>query len=563
MLIAFPTVEQELLKLQKDIMNDHTVERIILGNDAANSDDPLKRGSIIAANVYNGAFFSSGGEAVICGSNQNDGEVECNSKDYSLSLAERVVITATGATTPQIQISSTDSEKILTNDAGVQIPTVGDLVDHITDPIYGIPDEYKFDYTPLVGTIIGGIMVAIVLSMCIDISIRTFKLIILFAIAPIPIMSYVDPKASKDGAFSKWGKMLLSVWAEIFIKLAIISFMCLIMQKISGGDMGITGGFWVKIALIIGLLFFAKEAPKFICDAIGIKMPENSSLFGGLGKIAGAGALGLGAIGAGISGFSASRMADETNNRGHGVLNTMKNVGAGLFGLGSGFATGAAAGLGAKDHNGRAVMDALQKRNQLALSRGSGGSTFLGRTIAGAQMLATGEDAYGRQQRAISRLDAKATAGEKLQNYLEDRGVKKGSGYTISGKRDDGTVFNTTLDEFYKKLNEAKQKGEATFKLANGEEFETYGNEVGRLEGDLKVAAGQAWAQDRSDKGGYNDTTLQTYQKAYVDSGGTADVTNADKVKADWRAAQAESFGIKNQDDYARNKANSRNGGAS
>ena len=204
MLIAFPTVERELLKLQKDIMNDHTVERIILGNEAANSDEYLKRGSIIAANVYNGAFFSSGGDAVICGDDDKDGEVDCQSKDYSLSTTTRVILTTTGAVVPNTGATSTDSEKVLRNDAGVPIPTVGDLVDHINDPVYGIPDEYKFDYTPFVGTLVGGIMVAIVLSMCIDIAIRTFKLIILFAIAPIPIMSYVDPKSSKDGAFSKW-----------------------------------------------------------------------------------------------------------------------------------------------------------------------------------------------------------------------------------------------------------------------------------------------------------------------------------------------------------------------
>ena len=43
----------------------------------------------------------------------------------------------------------------------------------------------------------------------IDVAKRVFKLIILEVVAPIPIMSLIDPKSSKDGAFSHWLKSLI------------------------------------------------------------------------------------------------------------------------------------------------------------------------------------------------------------------------------------------------------------------------------------------------------------------------------------------------------------------
>ena len=62
----------------------------------------------------------------------------------------------------------------------------------------------------------------ILIGFAIDVSIRAFKLLLLQMIAPVPVMSYIDPKSSKDGAFASWLKSLSSTFIEIFLKLGVI-----------------------------------------------------------------------------------------------------------------------------------------------------------------------------------------------------------------------------------------------------------------------------------------------------------------------------------------------------
>ena len=68
--------------------------------------------------------------------------------------------------------------------------------------------------------------------MAIEIAIRTFKLIILQMMAPIPVMTYIDPKSSKDGAFSSWLKTFVSTYIDIFIKLATVYLLLLLVSKV-------------------------------------------------------------------------------------------------------------------------------------------------------------------------------------------------------------------------------------------------------------------------------------------------------------------------------------------
>ncbi len=412
MLIAFPNAFQFLNRIQPHIME--ALPRVILGTSSVSTTDNGASsfngisgmdniGQEMAFNTYNGVWFNS------------------NCVDYN-------VISSNG-----------------TNECFLYGNTFNAILEHINDPIESDDSTYKYDYFPICGFVTAIIMSIILIGFCIDVAIRVFKLIILQIIAPIPIISYIDPKSSKDGAFSKWLKMVGSVYLDLFIKLGVIYFVLLVINQLitndvitniyinivggqiaqNGVGIGIQRSGLILCALIIGLLFFAKDAPKFITDALGIKLGENNKLFGGLGKIMAAGAIGAGAIGAGIASARGSYMADEENRTGHGGLNILKNVGAGLLGGATGLGAGISAGINAKDHNARAVMDAYAKRNSRALAAGAAGSTLFGRVGSTLTGLIGGETAASAGKRNIAALEAQKSALETIKSRVSGEMVKQ------------------------------------------------------------------------------------------------------------------------------------------
>lgn len=183
---------------------------------------------------------------------------------------------------------------------------VTNLVNIATD------DNYAFAYFPLVSTICGILLLLVFAVTCLDVAIRTLKLAVLRLIAPIAIISYIDPKASEKGAFSNWVKMLISTYIDLFIRLSIIYFIIFItVQIIHGGlDLPIFNGIIGKLSvviIIIGLFYFAKQAPKFVMDALGIK-----SLGMGVGLSGLLGAAGALVGGGGLSGAASGFMNAST-----------------------------------------------------------------------------------------------------------------------------------------------------------------------------------------------------------------------------------------------------------
>ena len=172
---------------------------------------------------------------------------------------------------------------------------------------------FKYQYMWPLTTIAGILLVVILLGFAIDVSIRAFKLLLLQMIAPVPVMSYIDPKSSKDGAFASWLKALSSTFVEIFLKLAVIYLLLFLISKLfASGDQNLFGDSidnisgwmarnFVRVFLVIGLFKFAKDAPKFIKDALGIKDKGGGGGFMGkmMSGVAGAAAGFAGGVAAG------------------------------------------------------------------------------------------------------------------------------------------------------------------------------------------------------------------------------------------------------------------------
>ena len=169
----------------------------------------------------------------------------------------------------------------------------------------GAARYYYYSYTYIASLIVGIILDVSLLGLCIDVAKRVFKIIVLQVVAPIPIMSLIDPgAASEKGRFGKWLKMLTSTYLELFIKLGVLYAIVLLIQKIV--EDGLFSNFpkftdhpiralFLTVALIIGLFQFAREAPKFISDALGVDASSGGGMMGKMAK-------GLGGAAAGFAG---------------------------------------------------------------------------------------------------------------------------------------------------------------------------------------------------------------------------------------------------------------------
>ncbi len=132
-------------------------------------------------------------------------------------------------------------------------------------------DEYKFQYTTFVGLVLGCFLTYMMLGISIDVAIRAIKLGLLELLAPIPIMSYIDPKSSKDGAFSNWVKYSISTYVDLFARISIIYLVIFFFDQLFQGNVLGEYGALVYISIIVGIFFFMKQFPKFIKDILGLK----------------------------------------------------------------------------------------------------------------------------------------------------------------------------------------------------------------------------------------------------------------------------------------------------
>ena len=173
--------------------------------------------------------------------------------------------------------------------------TLKEMREHVNDTCNAhifAKKYYMNSYIFGVSTIVGGYMCWVLLGLCIDVAKRVFKLVILQIVAPIPIMSIMDPKEGDKNKFKNWLTKLISTYIEIFIKLGVLYLVILLIQQIvskglfenypSFSDSLIRTAL-LTLALIIGLFKFAAEAPKFITDALG--MQNGGDMMGEMGRM--------------------------------------------------------------------------------------------------------------------------------------------------------------------------------------------------------------------------------------------------------------------------------------
>ena len=196
------------------------------------------------------------------------------------------------------------------------------ILTHINDSCgRGSDERYAFEYTPIIGALVMLIMALIITGFTVDIAVRAIKLAVLRLVAPVPIISYINPPKQGGGAFDNWTKSLISTYVDLFVRLAIVYFGLFMIQIIMNGGLDIFGsnvqGFTFTsgvafIFIILGILVFMRQAPQFIKDILGIKGKPMGNV--GLSSLLGGTAMAIG--GGGLAGFGLGAMQGfDTANR--------------------------------------------------------------------------------------------------------------------------------------------------------------------------------------------------------------------------------------------------------
>lgn len=237
-----PTIFNVLYRVQGVLLDNDIIGRIVIGGRSADSiqDSVKKGGREMAVQVFTAFFYP------------NDG------------FTEETVIGASGH-----EISFAEAKRqFIEEEVSFWV---------FCDFSYNAA-EGQMHYSWLMSTIAGGFCLYVMLCFVFDVGIRAVKLGVLQIIAPIPVLMRVLP--NKDKTFSSWVTMTLSTFFEVFIRIFLVYMIAVLAGQLgtifeSMGDSFSGLSFAVKklaqAFLLMGIIAFAKQAPKMLSDLLGIK----------------------------------------------------------------------------------------------------------------------------------------------------------------------------------------------------------------------------------------------------------------------------------------------------
>lgn len=412
-----------LYSLQHRILNNNTLGRLILGNDdsaesftstdADDKDSTLARSSRIFTSTILKGFYR------INLLPEEDRPHPADGKDPAIYNENRVCQDIDDEVLKAYTRIDADPGEIIsmiTQDCEYDASQLNPLqsVISIASPKLAGKKRYVFAYMPFIPAVVAFIFVFILLNFTVEVAVRAVKLSVLRLIAPIPIISYMDPKGGKDNAFNSWVKALTTTYLDLFIRLATVYFILFLIQDMIVNGIYINNasgilGILSFILILVGLFVFAKQAPKFIKQVLGIK-DEGGKFLSGITDLASSLAMSAGIIGGAVS--KGVGNYENSHNFGKALL-------AGLTGgIGGGYNAGKAY-LNSKDANAASIMKANKAYNLNNYSNASDESTFLGRGLASLQGVVGAKNALQRMDDKIKDYGAANAAWKRISTALD------------------------------------------------------------------------------------------------------------------------------------------------
>lgn len=293
MLSLIPTAFNYLMQFQSRVVSTNVIGSIILGTSNNSSDDNnvRKAGAKVALSIYSSFYYPIDENGKIytyyeCGGRYPE---EAKIPDGVPEICKTYV---------------TKYDEAMRNEGIKEFILDEDLNQALVDG--------KMEHIAIIPVLAGAYAVWLYLLFTLDIATRAIKLIFYRLIAPIPVMMRITKPVG--GAFTKWINDVIKTYLSLFIRLIIINFSLFTINLIVSLDLkelfpssnSATGlaVLLAKVAVLLGILQFAKDAPKMVEELFGVEHIDTSvaGMKNRLNEneyakraVVGGGALGLGA----------------------------------------------------------------------------------------------------------------------------------------------------------------------------------------------------------------------------------------------------------------------------
>lgn len=280
-------------------------------------------------------------------------------------------------------------------------------------------EEKEIDFDLFICIIVGIALIAIILVLCIEVIIRTFKLLLLQILAPIAFISYINPN---DKVLNNWFQKYVGCYLDLFIKILSIRLAILFISKFSTQVNGLSA-----LLVYIAIFVFAKTIPNIITDVLGIKN-MGGTFKESMNALKTAALIGTGALAAGGIGFVAG-------------VGKKGNFGTAVGGLLGGMVRGGIAGARGFSNIAGAVSE-QRNRAVSARQRNTQGGSFWGQFASGFAHTFGHQDAYDKAEEQYKAADEALKAGSSFEDYAIGEARKNGDLFGLGKLEQAQSILN-------------------------------------------------------------------------------------------------------------------------
>lgn len=251
MVTLLPTIFSYLTTVQVHIIDSNVIAQIILGtSNDSDIQTTNKRAGVEAAMTIFSAFYHPEGQSVSTCKIIAEDETYKAHNDYDIC---------------ETYYNAYKS--------GIENEAISSFV--LNSELKDATIDEKMEYNWILSTVAGIVALWMFISFALDVGVRVGKIAFYELISPIPVMMRILPN---DKMYDKWLKGFISAYISLFIRLIIIYFCMYAITLVPD----IVSNLWAsypgespmllllaQVVIILGILLFAKDAPKLISDLFG------------------------------------------------------------------------------------------------------------------------------------------------------------------------------------------------------------------------------------------------------------------------------------------------------